>query len=123
MRNGIGRIARLSLAASALTLMTSIAAMAQWAPYQWKNMPRNEKGEVIITAPARRTTDGKPDLSGFWMPDGSAGGVGGVKFLLRLDADMKPGEVPLQPWAKELYDERIANNGRDHPGVSCLPSG
>jgi len=36
---------------------------------------------------------------------------------------MTPADIPLQPWAKTLYDERIENNGKDHPGVSCLPSG
>ncbi len=28
-----------------------------------------------------------------------------------------------QPKARELYNQRIENNGKDHPGVSCLPSG
>ena len=46
-----------------------------------------------------------------------------VKFLLNLAADMKPEEIPLQPWAAALYKERIDNNGKDHPGVRCLPSG
>jgi hypothetical protein len=36
---------------------------------------------------------------------------------------MKADEIPLQPWARQLYQERIDNNGKDHPGVSCLPSG
>ena len=45
------------------------------------------------TAPPRRTADGKIDLSGFWMPTDR------VKHLLNLAADLKPGEVPLQPWA------------------------
>jgi hypothetical protein len=36
---------------------------------------------------------------------------------------MKPEEIPLQPWAAALYRERIENNGKDHPGVRCLPSG
>jgi len=37
--------------------------------------------------------------------------------------DLKPEDVPLQPWAAALYQERIDNNGKDHPGVRCLPSG
>ena len=36
---------------------------------------------------------------------------------------MKPEEIPLTPWGRGVYNERIANNGKDHPGVSCLPSG
>jgi hypothetical protein len=92
-------------------------AAAQWDPYPWKNMPRTADGKVDLNAPARRGPDGKPDLSGFWMPTNP------VKHLLNLAADLKPGEVPLQPWADAVYKERIENNGKDHPGVHCWPSG
>jgi hypothetical protein len=80
-------------------------------------VPRNADGKVDLKAPARRTPDGKPDLQGFWMPTNP------VKHLLNLAADLKPGEVPLQPWAEALLKERIDTNGKDHPGVRCLPSG
>src|SRR5262245_33405157 len=79
-------------------------AEAQWEPYPWKNMPRTADGKVDLTAPARRAADGKPDLSGFWMPQEA------VKYLLNLAADFKPEDIPLQPWARELYNERIENN-------------
>ena len=95
---------------------TSIAE-AQWDPYPWKNVPRLPDGKVDMNAPARRTADGKPDLSGFWMPQQA------VKHLMNLAADLKPDDIPLQPWAAQLYKERIDNNGKDHPGVRCLPSG
>jgi hypothetical protein len=71
---------------------------------------------VDLKAAPRRTADGKIDLSGLWMPTS-------VKYLLNLAADLKPEEVPLQPWAAKLYQERIETNGKDHPGVRCLPSG
>ena len=100
-----------------LTLAMSIGLEAQWDPYPWKNMPRTADGKVDMNAPARRSVDGHPDLSGFWMPWDP------VKHLLNLAADLPPGSVPLQPWAQELYQERIANNGKDHPGVRCWPSG
>jgi hypothetical protein len=90
---------------------------AQWEPYRWKNVPRKPDGTVDMAAPARRTADGKPDLSGFWMP------VDAVKHLLNLAADLKPGEVPLQPWAEAVLKERIETNGKDHPGARCWPSG
>jgi hypothetical protein len=92
-------------------------ALGQWDPYLWKNMPRTADGKVDMNAPPRRTIDGKVDLSGFWMP------VPAVRHLLNLAADLKPEEVPLQPWAAALYRERIENNGKDHPGARCLPSG
>ena len=40
-----------------------------------------------------RTSYGKIDLSGFWMPENP------TKYLLNLAADMKPEDVPLTPWA------------------------
>ena len=92
-------------------------AQAQWDPYPMKNVPRTADGKVDLNAPARRTPDGKPDLSGFWMPSDV------VRHLLNLAADMKPEEIPLQPWAAEVYKERIETNGKDHPGVRCWPSG
>src|ERR1041385_5003252 len=92
-------------------------ANAQWEPFPSKKVPRTKDGKVDMTAPARRAADGKPDLSGFWMP------LDQVKYLLNLAADMKPEEIPLQPWARKLYQERIDNNGIDHPGARCLPSG
>ena len=94
-----------------------VVVSAQWDPFPMKNVPRLPDGKVDLKALARRAPDGHPDLSGFWMP------VPLTKFLLNLAADMKPDEIPLQPWAAALYKERIDNNGKDHPGVSCLPSG
>ena len=82
-----------------------------------KNMPRTPDGKVDLKAPPRRTADGKIDLSGFWMPTDR------VKHLLNLAADLKPEDVPLQPWAEAVYKERIETNGKDHPGVRCWPSG
>jgi hypothetical protein len=94
-----------------------VVVSAQWDPQPMKNVPRLPNGKVDLSAPARRMPDGHPDLQGFWMPTPL------VKFLLNLAADMKPEEIPLQPWAAALYKERIDNNGKDHPGVRCLPSG
>ncbi|HEX4998963.1 MAG TPA: hypothetical protein VFY29_12100 [Terriglobia bacterium] len=119
----MGKTARLWLAGVVVMTAASMVATAQWDPYPMKNVPRDANGKVIMTAPAQKTPEGKPDLQGFWMPEGQILGVGGVKYLMRLDADLRPGEVPLQPWARELYEERIANNGKDHPGGHCLPSG
>ena len=108
---------RMFLLVLAISWMTPSIAAAQWEPYPWKNMPRTADGKVDMKAPPRRTADGKVDLSGFWMPGDS------VRHLLNLATDLKPEEVPLQPWAAALYKERIDNNGKDHPGVRCLPSG
>ena len=102
-----------------LTIVGALAstAQAQWDPYPWRNMPRTPDGKVDMNAPPRKTADGHVDLSGFWMP------ADVVRHLLNLAVDLKPEDVPLQPWAAALYKERIDNNGKDHPGVRCLPSG
>jgi len=104
-------------AAVAIAAVVAPTVAAQWDAYPLKNVPRTPDGKVDLKAPPRRTADGKIDLSGFWMPTNP------VKHLLNLAADLKPGEVPLQPWAEALYKERIETNGKDHPGVRCWPSG
>ena len=95
----------------------STTAAAQWPEHPMKNVPRTPDGKVDLKAPPRRTADGRLDLSGFWMPTDR------VKHLRDLAADLKPGSVPLQPWAEAVYKERIETNGKDHPGVRCWPSG
>jgi hypothetical protein len=110
-------VLRLALTALAIVSAVPTSGSAQWEPYPWKNVPRTPDGKVDLNAPARRTADGHPDLSGFWVPTVA------VKHLLNLAADLKPGEVPLQPWAEAVYKERIETNGKDHPGVRCWPSG
>ena len=117
MLTPLARAVCVPLAALATLGALASTAEAQWDPYPWKNVPRTADGKVDLGAPARRAADGKPDLSGFWMPTNP------VKHLLNLAADLKPGEVPLQPWADTLYKERIETNGKDHPGVRCWPSG
>ena len=112
-RASLGRV----MLIPAMVTMVTVVAQAQWEPYPWKNVPRTPDGKVDMNAPPRRTSDGKVDLSGFWMP------LDPVKHLLNLSADLKPSDVPLQPWAAKLYQERIEDNGKDHPGVRCLPSG
>jgi hypothetical protein len=111
------RLRRTSILALLAVLCGVGAADAQWPSYPWKNVPRTPDGKIDMKAPPRRTPDGKIDLSGFWMPSDV------VRHLLNLAVDMKPDDVPLQPWARQVYEERIADNGKDHPGVRCWPSG
>ena len=83
------------LASLALVFTITAVAGAQWDSYPWKRVPRTADGKVDLNAPTQRTPYGKPDLSGFWMPENP------VKHLLNLAADMKPEDVPLQPWARD----------------------
>ena len=60
------------------------------------------------TGPPPKMPDGKPDLSGVWTP--------GLSFT-------QMGQVPLQPWAEEVYKQRRANLSKDDPEGHCLPAG
>lgn len=64
--------------------------------------------EEAPVGPTPRTAEGKVDFSGVWDP--------GFSFATL-------GDVPLQPWAEELYQERRANLSRDDPEARCLPAG
>jgi hypothetical protein len=117
MLSTVARDVRCALGALIILVTLPFSASAQWEPYPWKNVPRTADGKVDMSAPPRRTPDGRIDLSGFWVPTQP------VKHLQNLAADLNPGEVPLQAWAEAVYKERIETNGKDHPGVRCLPSG
>ena len=76
------------------------AASAQWLTNKTPNVPRTADGKPNLTAPAPKMADGKPDLSGIWNPN--------PRYLVNLAADLKPGEVSMQPWAEAIYKERAA---------------
>ena len=61
--------------------------------------------------PIPRLPDGKVDLTGPWVGGGSNGDI-------ERDGGFKPGELPLQAWARELRDKRLK---KDEPYVACLP--
>jgi hypothetical protein len=62
-------------------------------------------------APVPRLPDGTVDLTGPWVGGGSNGDI-------ERDGGLKPGELPLLPWARELRDSRVA---QDEPYTACLP--
>src|SRR5437868_4500179 len=95
------RAAAGAAAAFALAWLATAPVSAQWEAWPMKNVPRLADGKVDLKAPPRRTPDGKIDLQGFWLPSNP------VKHLLNLAADLKPADVPLQPWAEKVLQERI----------------
>jgi hypothetical protein len=116
MRRRPATFAALALA-TALALGTAFAAGAQWWLDVPDTIPRDANGEPNLAAPAPRTKTGKPDLSGIWSPNGN-------RFLRNIAVDLKPEDVPYQPWAKQLADERADDShAREDPDANCLPQG
>src|SRR5262245_53607482 len=68
-------------------------------------------GDAQVNGPVPRTADGKPDLTGPWLG-------GGSNADMEREGGLKPGELPLLPWARELRDKR---KEQDEPYVACLP--
>jgi hypothetical protein len=64
--------------------------------------------------PVPRTPDGRPDLSGIWRTDSN-------RYLTDLSAGST--QVLFQPWARTLYNERRAADGKGRPADRCLPRG
>lgn len=113
-----------ALAAGILSL-TAMPAFAQWENVKGPNIPRTTDGKPNLSAPPPRAPDGKPDLSGiWWMPAMGAANTGlPPKYLNDIAADLKPEEVPLQPWAAALFKQRGADFSKDFPYTRCLPPG
>ena len=75
------------------------------------------KGKVNLADPASQTADGRPDLSGIWEPSAN-------KYVRDIAADLKPENVPVQPWAKAVFDSRAdGSHEKEDPDANCLPQG
>jgi hypothetical protein len=109
-------------------------------PAAWASMsapplfPRTapQKAEAPAPPPIRRLPDGKPDLQGYFMPDGGGGNYGLGKheqdFLTPagrgIIVDPPDGLLPMQPWAKAEYDDRkLPERGYDDPTAHCFVAG
>jgi hypothetical protein len=102
-------------------------------PAEWKG----DTGESAWKPPARkgesrRMPDGKPDLQGYYMPDGGGGNYGLGKheqdFLTPggrgIIVDPPDGILPMQAWAKlEAEDRKTPERGYDDPTAHCFVAG
>ena len=94
-------------------LMWTMPASAQWLNYPTKGTPRTADGKPNLAAPTPRRPDGKPELTGVWM--------GVTKYMINIAADLKPEEIPFQPWAAAEYKRRRETESKDDPSAQCLP--
>jgi hypothetical protein len=85
---------------------------AQWINYPTPGIPRLPDGKPDLSAPVPRLADGKPDLSGIWR------GAGPL-YRFNIAQDLEPQDI--QPWAEELFLQRVRDSRKDSPLAKCLP--
>jgi hypothetical protein len=97
-----------------VTVALSVPLAAQWLNQPTPGIPRMRDGKPNLAAPAPRTPEGRPDLSGLWTKISP-------KYHRNIAADLKPEEI--QSWARALVDQRRENLGKEYMNVVCLPLG
>lgn len=109
--------------------MTTASLPAQWLNYPTAGVPHKPDGSPNLAAPAPRTKDGKPDLSGIWAPvrrralDESLEGQLTATGPFWDFGSVIPGGLPYQPWAAAARNQRFADHSKDNPDVHCMPLG
>jgi hypothetical protein len=107
--------------AGAVLLSLWCASASGQVPIAGRLPERRGSGPV---RPAPRLPDGRPDLGnskGAWNPRVIAN-IAGVGDRNRSPVE-RIVDVPFQPWAKAVYEERQANLQKHDPESKCLPPG
>jgi len=111
----------------ALTLGLGVTSFAQQtAPKNTPDAPLqtlgSQQGAAAVNpyerdlpkGPTPRAADGHPDLSGNWAPN-----------AIRQNVDLVGSgvDVPMLPWAAEVYNKHKQSLSKDDPEARCLPPG
>jgi hypothetical protein len=119
-----GSVARITFAAMLLAVIALPGTAQQRGRGQGQSRP--------ASAPIRRTSDGKPDLTGYYQAD-----AGGANYGLEKHAqdfltpatrgvvvDPPDGRLPYQPWARaERIERELPHRGYDDPTAHCFVAG
>src|SRR6202790_2253785 len=101
----------------AVTALFAAPTFGQWT-ITTPGIPRLANGKPTLSAPAPRTSDGKPDLTGIWQA-GRAGAAGQYGYDYNVAQDLPPDAVT--PWAQSVRQQRVQNFRKDSPLSHCMP--
>jgi len=103
-----------------LITLAAAGLQAQWLNYPDPRIQHDKDGKPILSAPAPRAWDGKPDLSGVWHPETLS-----REEMRRILNNPTLGDVAvpgMEPETTSLYGRDIAYNNK--PGeVVLTPAG
>lgn len=105
---------RIAIAAAICLLPVSLCG--QWFDVPTPGIPRTADGKANLKAPAPRTPDGKPDLTGLWRPELNS-------YNLNVVQSLKEEAEFFRPAADAVFKQHVADNHRGDPVTHCLPSG
>jgi len=119
-----------TLAAVVVALAIVQGVEAQWQPVQDPLVRRTRAGDADLAAAAPRARARRPDLSGVWLADAEPIPAGLLsvegpaqpfpRHFINVLADMPSEEVPFQPRAAELFEQRASIEA---PAAYCKPTG
>src|SRR4051812_22828891 len=109
-------------------MLAALLLLAQWLDHPDRNIPRAKDGSPVLTAKAPKARDGRPDLSGIWLPDNTPGlkGTNGEplpRHFISITFDMKQDDVPFTAAGAAAFNKNLEGDGKDDPTSTCHPIG